>query len=575
MIRKFTLCAMILASSLSSFAAVDPVFQWAHSIDGDTSGGDSPIAVTKTTDGNYLLLSTFGSTSTALPVRYDATEIAQGAPYVTTTANNGNLLIQKIAPSTGNILWTAYSNRGDINNSSSMAATSDGGVVLTLKVRNTDLLDVDVLINIVDAAGTVTPVKWVYPKSRVYKGVMVRLDKDGKLKWTKYLNVSSAYTGVTDPETDGASFYATTVDASGNIYVSGSIRDTLTVAKADGTSADIIPANIKSWIATPKGTSADMFLAKFDADGNFLSSLNVSGTAANSSIDNLVFDSGKLYAQGHILGDNTLPSVTIGNQTLAIDSLDDELLLSINPDLTLNYAKKFIGTAASDTKHTHQNKGLQLIDGSIYLFGALKGGFADAAKTAAFMSSAGTKLEGFVIRANAADGSLSASAMQGAGISAYFGAMAVGDDIYVYGYSNAYKTCINVHSKSDLSKTSTTYTLVTYGTTSLCASPLIDGTNFVSFNRGGKGNSKTNVASFYGTTSTLTNLVNWGSVVSSYKIATSTGISNLTTQPARSNYDVYGIDGRLVRHADNADNALKGLSKGIYIIGKKKVIINQ
>ena len=69
--------------------------------------------------------------------------------------------------------------------------------------------------------------------------------------------------------------------------------------------------------------------------------------------------------------------------------------------------------------------------------------------------------------------------------------------------------------------------------------------------------------------------MNWGSVVSSYKIATSTGISNLTTQPARSNYDVYGIDGRLVRHADNADNALKGLSKGIYIIGKKKVIINQ
>ena len=49
--------------------------------------------------------------------------------------------------------------------------------------------------------------------------------------------------------------------------------------------------------------------------------------------------------------------------------------------------------------------------------------------------------------------------------------------------------------------------------------PVVDGSNVVLANRGGKARTTDNVASFYGTDFTLGNIKYWGSVYYSFKVS--------------------------------------------------------
>ena len=54
---------------------------------------------------------------------------------------------------------------------------------------------------------------------------------------------------------------------------------------------------------------------------------------------------------------------------------------------------------------------------------------------------------------------------------------------------------------------------------------------------------------------------------------TITGINNIAAGDAGTSCNVYTLDGRLVRGASTTSNALKGLSKGIYIVDNKKYVV--
>ena len=54
---------------------------------------------------------------------------------------------------------------------------------------------------------------------------------------------------------------------------------------------------------------------------------------------------------------------------------------------------------------------------------------------------------------------------------------------------------------------------------------------------------------------------------------TITGINNIAAGDAGTSCNVYTLDGRLVRGASTTSNALKGLSKGIYIVNNKKYVV--
>ena len=53
------------------------------------------------------------------------------------------------------------------------------------------------------------------------------------------------------------------------------------------------------------------------------------------------------------------------------------------------------------------------------------------------------------------------------------------------------------------------------------------------------------------------------------------GITGITALRSKDNapLDVYGMDGRLLRHHVAPQNALEGLRPGIYIVGKQKVLV--
>lgn len=196
MIKKITFL-MLAAMTLTVSASADDnlTFNWAHSVDAQTSGGDNVKGIYKATDGNYFAVTSFGTTSTALNVTVDGETLTdasgnaiEGSPY-TGTSNNGNFLLQKVDAQTGSISWFVYTKKGDVENGNTLvAATSDGGVVIAAKCRAwVKEAGYDNLLEIVDASGATTTVKDMGTQSGEYRYLIVKLNADGKLEWTRLL----------------------------------------------------------------------------------------------------------------------------------------------------------------------------------------------------------------------------------------------------------------------------------------------------------------------------------------------------------------------------------------------------
>ena len=145
MMRKLLVSFVMLTTVAIAYAA-DFKYQWHHTIYGKTKAGNTPVSVIKTTDGNYVVFSAFGSnTLTGTKVYFDsellkdaAGKEIEGCPYVAPHDNavNDNLLLQKMNPETGNVIWTVYSNKGYLYSNKSIYPTADGGLIFVGDVRN-------------------------------------------------------------------------------------------------------------------------------------------------------------------------------------------------------------------------------------------------------------------------------------------------------------------------------------------------------------------------------------------------------------------------------------------------------
>lgn len=96
--KKFTLLLAAFMLLMVSAQAQSPLtFQWAHSVDGNTTAGDNVIGMAKSSDGNYYVATSFGSSSSqtnAMGVWIDGVESdeIEGSPY-TGTSQNGESVI--------------------------------------------------------------------------------------------------------------------------------------------------------------------------------------------------------------------------------------------------------------------------------------------------------------------------------------------------------------------------------------------------------------------------------------------------------------------------------------------------
>lgn len=569
--KKITLLLMAVLAWVGSVSAQDaqsPVsFNWAHSVDGATDGGDNVLGVVKATDGDYFVASTFGTTNSAMNVKFDGETLLgldgkpiEGSPYQGTSMN-ANLLLQKVS-NTGSVVWNLYSKKGYIFDAQ-FAATADGGIVAVVKTRAwVASAGLDNLLEIVDGTGATTTIKDMWTSGSEYRFLILKIDANGKLVWSRlaFGDVEFKNEALSSAVTvkDNAKINTCAVDEAGNVYLAGNLSTSLYFKKEDGTLATLVSKNNSKWDGKAS-TNGDLFLVKLDANGYFVNSLSTDGTAKLAMFDKMVYNGGKLYLDGRVQSDGTVMKVG-GKEVAASTTTQTQILASVNTsDLSVNY----VNVLPSEGAVTIQNKNAQFVSGKVYFTGIVKGTWLNGSEK--LVST--TALNGYVLEMDPATGNISHAVTSGNGI---FGIYANDKSLYAFGYaaSKAVLTPINV----DTWKAETAIPVCTYGTIAIMGTPAIDGDNLVMMTRGGKARSNVD-ATFAGTDKTFS-LYAWGVVYFSYNLNPSTTDINSAKVNADSKaVDVYTTDGIFVKKANSLNEAKQGLAKGIYIFGNQKFVI--
>lgn len=587
MIRKITsLVFAAFAMAATAFADGYLTFNWAHSVDGQTTSGDNFIAMDKALDGNYFVCTQFSTTDKTLNVKFDGETLTdasgtpiEGSTYDTSAgaSQNRNMLLQKVNAQTGAVEWFAYTKKGDVEQTStSVKGTADGGAVMTVKTRawqpNAGL---DNLLEFVDATGATTTVKDMWTKKGEYRFLLLKLDKSGKLEWTRLIcgqTYDAGEAGYKYATKENAYTYGLDSDADGNIYICGNFRTKLFLRTAEGAVDTLVAKSNVNWTGDSQLSVGDLFIAKFDKNGYVTGTLTTEGVADCAFFDNLIVSDGKIYLNGRVKGD----ALTLGGKAIAA-SADRQTMIfaSVNAsDLSVNYVKAI--TSAPDTRNRFalQNKNMQLVDGSLYSTGLITGGFSDGDKV--FLDNTKSNMyKAYMLKVDPATGDVVNSLVRlDGGIGGNFGVYVGKNNTYTFGYDMAKGALLTKYDNQKYEKVDEVQ-ICSYGTIALCAAPIIDGDNFVMMNRGGMANNFTNEASFYGTDTKFTNLACWGTVYYSYKIddTVTTAVTDVSAEGKAGNYDVYTVGGVLLKQASSYDEAVKGLAAGVYVIGDQKVTL--
>lgn len=540
MMKKFTfllLAAFVIA--VNANADDNLTFNWAHSVDGYTTGGDNGIDLAKATDGTgYYALTQFGTSTdqSATGVScdgatlYDHTGVnpVVGSPYYGTSMN-GNMLLQKVDQA-GNVLWFAYSKKGDIDHGNTcMAGTSDGGVVMVVKCRAwVEEAGLNNLMEFIDAQGNSTTINDANTITGEYRYLVAKVSGEGTLEWARVIaskvvlkgnKIDESYeNAVTQNAKNNVYVYGVDVDDNDNIYLAGNFRTSLYFKKSDGGVAALVAKNNINWNGDSQGTVGDLFLAKLDKDGYYDSSLVSESTASLAFFDNVVYNDGNLYLNGRVTGDGT--EYKIGDKVVnASTSYQTMFIASVSAsDLSVNYVNTLTSVANSAGKFILQNKSVQYVNGSVYFTGLLNGGLANDGETEAFANSNATLLKAYVLKVDPATGSVQQSYVRtDGGIGGFFGVYVGQNNTYAFGYDMS-KGGVLVKIANDTYSATETFNICTYGTVALANKPIIDGDNFVMMQRGGKGSGGAAEASYYGTDTKYSDLTGWGSTYYSYKI---------------------------------------------------------
>ena len=591
--KNLFLLLFISIASLTTASADETTgfsFNWARTIDSNSS--DSPRTLAFDNEGNILALANFGST-TDTEVRFDDLAIGNGAPYEGSSSNN-NMLLAKISPA-GELLWNVTSSWGDFSAAnSSFAPTADGGAIVVMKMRHTnrDVAGNGILLALNDANGNTTELKWEKPADLwAYQGALARIDGSGNVLWAKLIPVdTSAQPAATSESaklgtTDGADFKTIAVDDESNIYIGLSLRKAVTFYTSSGDNVAIDPTNTADWNGSSSSDAGNMCIVKLDSEGNYLNHFLPEGNTGVESIHGMRIDGNNIY----FVATATAPEsgngeLTIGTDSFTLTEFDDIILGSINTDMEPDWAVCYPAYGCiEDQKHTTQVKNLNLLDGYLYVTGAVKGGFGNDNSGEDFTTT-GKPLEGFIIKADAGNGNWIAGATHGEGISGYFATIKAGNDIYAYGYTLSQA----VYVRRFIAESATLeepINLVTGGGALTAWDAIADTGNIYSFSR-----CNSNESSFLGSDFTITT-AGWGAILSSFALPNSSvnGISAdnngqfkatggyneiIVSLATPSNVRIYNISGICVADIDAAAGTTSiPIAQGFYIVNGVKVLV--
>ncbi len=152
-----------------------------------------------------------------------------------------------------------------------------------------------------------------------------KLDATGNFVWAKSMGGISIESG-----------YGIAVDASGNVYTTGSFLGTTDFDPSANT------ANL-----TAKGSNADIFVSKLDASGNFVWAKSIGGTSNDFGYSIAIDALGNVYTTGDFDGTVDFdPSANTAN--LTSNSSQDIFVSKLDANGNFVWAKSMGGTSSDD-----------------------------------------------------------------------------------------------------------------------------------------------------------------------------------------------------------------------------------
>jgi len=281
---------------------------WARSA-GGSDDYDEGYSVTADTSGNIYITGRFTSTS----ITFSGITLNNSSPgfeefFLAKYDNNGNILWAKNAIGSNNDM--GYCVITDANND----------VCVTGYFRNSIIFGSDTLIN----ASANTDV------------FIVKYDPNGNVLWAKSAQGYNNDMG-----------YGIATDANNNIYITGYFR-----------SPSIIFDN--DTLLNPDATNYEMFIAKYDSNGNLLWTKSAGGTGDDQGNGISTDFNGNVYITGSFES-----SITFGSTILTSIGYDDIFLVKYNSSGNFLWAK-----SAGGVSYDYGRKAVTDISGNIYLAGA-------------------------------------------------------------------------------------------------------------------------------------------------------------------------------------------------------------
>ncbi|MCM1377435.1 MAG: T9SS type A sorting domain-containing protein [Clostridium sp.] len=513
--KKVLLSALSLAMAAVSVVAspTQPIAMWGklfdgteatHPYTGNASAGDIGENVVLGKDGNLYWHLIGGSYDGAKDIMFGGTKLFEGSGYDPSgTSQNNNLCVLK-TDQNGNVLWNLHSTSCDYStNEGCVAPTTDGGVFFSAKMRCTDF-GTDCQwedVTLVDGKGKEWKYKWNHTATdtRRYQKILVgRLDAEGNLLWVKFLEcdrtpAKAASGNYADYTSEAIKSSALAADNSDNLFIGGNYRNPMHI---EGTDVVLTPRNVATWNGDPQQSVGDMFIVKFDANGNYVSNLTMTGAADSETILNLTYDGGTLYAEVLVFGTDGA-KMTLADKELTLAGAFTPIIAALSSDFSPRWVTVLKGEKISG-KYGFQNTGLTVCNNDIWYVGQYDGVISDptnALNTFTSNPKYPSVREGFLLKLNAKDGSwikgVSSSESYprtlGANYSSivgYFKAIANPEHpekVYVYGYAmnNNLGIILRSYDAETLASDPATgeWTLVKGGSMPICHSIAYDSKN--------------------------------------------------------------------------------------------------
>lgn len=381
--KKITLLAVAVLASASMLASAQSLggtqTLWAKFVKNTqneqalTSQGNQMVLAQ---DGGLYCIGNIGSTTaeqmTVLTDGTNATNLAQGIDYSGNGANQG-LLIMKLSAD-GELVWTVAQTNGEAAvNENWVAATADGGLVALVNLRHTEghLSD---NITIKDAKGNNFDYEWMV-ENRSFRSFIIKIDADGGIEWTREIEANATADEATYPDWSqnsrnigqGIKTYALDIDNEGNIYVGGLMCATLTT---DGVTIPV--HNVASWNGNAQTTVGNMFVIKFDQDGNYVKHLVSEGEATQENVRALKVVGNKLYMAAWIAG-VAGTEFAIGGKSVTPATVNGSWALAeLDTDLNVNWLQFYESTVSGSA---WQMPTMTVAGDHIYLMGTAKYGY--------------------------------------------------------------------------------------------------------------------------------------------------------------------------------------------------------